>query len=103
VENAATMGQRLLTGLQKTAAEHTAVGDVRGLGLMLGNEFVTPDGAPDPDTAARVQREAGERGLMLLMCGAYNNVVRMIPALVVNSEQVDEALEIWSGAVGAAV
>jgi 4-aminobutyrate aminotransferase len=103
VENAATMGQRLLTGLQKTAAEHTAVGDVRGLGLMLGNEFVTGAGAPDPETAARVQREAGERGLMLLMCGAYNNVVRMIPALVVNSEQVDEALEIWSGAVGAAV
>jgi len=103
VDNAATMGQRLLAGLQKVAGEHQAIGDVRGLGLMLGNEFVGPDGAPDPEAAARTQREAGERGLMLLLCGAYNNVVRMIPALVVDGEQVDAALDIWAGAVGAAV
>ena len=101
VENAATMGQRLLTGLQKVAAEHAAIGDVRGLGLMLGNEFVTADGAPDTETAARVQREAGERGLMLLLCGAYNNVVRMIPALVVDGDQIDTAVDIWAGAVSA--
>jgi 4-aminobutyrate aminotransferase len=99
VENAATMGQRLLTGLQKVAAEHAAIGDVRGLGLMLGNDFVTADGQPDTATAAQVQREAGERGLMLLLCGAHNNVVRMIPALVVDGEQIDMALDIWSGAV----
>ncbi|HEX2176725.1 MAG TPA: aminotransferase class III-fold pyridoxal phosphate-dependent enzyme [Nocardioidaceae bacterium] len=103
VENAAGMGQRLLTGLQKVATEHAAVGDVRGLGLMLGSEFVTADGQPDPEAAARVQREAGERGLMLLMCGAYNNVVRMIPALVVNGEQIDTALDIWAEAVSASV
>jgi 4-aminobutyrate aminotransferase len=103
VDNAAGMGQRLLTGLQKVATEHAAVGDVRGLGLMLGSEFVTADGQPDPEAAARVQREAVERGLMLLMCGAYNNVVRMIPALVVNGEQIDTALDIWAEAVSASV
>ena len=81
------------------ATEHAAIGDVRGLGLMLGNEFVTADGLPDPETAARAQREAGERGLMLLMCGAHNNVVRMIPALVVNPDEIDTALEMWAGAV----
>ena len=101
VDNAATMGQRLMTGLQKVAAEHKAIGDVRGLGLMLGNEFVTPDGAPDIEAAARAQRAAGERGLMLLLCGAYNNVVRMIPALVVDGEQIDAALDMWAGAVSA--
>jgi 4-aminobutyrate aminotransferase len=103
VDNAAAMGQRLQTGLQKVASEHAAIGDVRGLGLMLGNEFVTADGLPDPETAARAQREAGERGLMLLMCGAHNNVVRMIPALVVNADEIDTALEMWAGAVSAAV
>jgi 4-aminobutyrate aminotransferase len=103
VDNAAAMGQRLQTGLQKVATEHAAIGDVRGLGLMLGNEFVTADGLPDPETAARAQREAGERGLMLLMCGAHNNVVRMIPALVVNPDEIDTALEMWAGAVSAAV
>jgi 4-aminobutyrate aminotransferase len=103
VDNAATMGRRLLAGLQKVAGEHQAIGDVRGLGLMLGNEFVTVEGAPDAEAAARAQREAGERGLMLLLCGAYNNVVRMIPALVVDGEQIDAALDIWAGAVGASV
>jgi 4-aminobutyrate aminotransferase len=103
VDNSAAMGQRLLTGLQKVATEHAAIGDVRGLGLMLGNEFVTADGLPDPETAARAQREAGERGLMLLMCGAHNNVVRMIPALVVNPDEIDTALEMWAGAVSASV
>ena len=101
VDNAATMGQRLLAGLQKVAGEHKAIGDVRGLGLMLGNEFVTADGAPDPEAAGRAQRAAGEGGLMLLLCGAYNNVVRMIPALVVDGEQIDAALDIWAGAVSA--
>ncbi|HWL97072.1 MAG TPA: aminotransferase class III-fold pyridoxal phosphate-dependent enzyme [Nocardioidaceae bacterium] len=103
VDNAATMGQRLLNGLQKVASEHAAIGDVRGLGLMLGSEFVTADGQPDPETAARAQREAGERGLMLLMCGAHNNVVRMIPALVVDGDEIDTALEMWTGAVSASV
>jgi 4-aminobutyrate aminotransferase len=103
VDNSAAMGQRLLTGLQKVATEHAAIGDVRGLGLMLGNEFVTADGLPDPETAARAQREAGERGLMLLMCGAHNNVVRMIPALVVSPDEIDTALEMWAGAVSASV
>ncbi|MDQ4007100.1 MAG: aminotransferase class III-fold pyridoxal phosphate-dependent enzyme [Actinomycetota bacterium] len=101
VDNAATMGQRLLTGLQKVAGEHPAIGDVRGLGLMLGNEFVGADRRPDPEAALRAQREAGERGLMLLLCGAYNNVVRMIPALVVDGDQIDAALDIWAGAVRA--
>jgi len=101
VDNAATMGERLRAGLQKVAFEHKAIGDVRGLGLMLGNEFVTADGAPDTEAAARAQREAGEHGLMLLQCGAYNNVVRMIPALVVDGEQIDAALDIWAGAVSA--
>jgi len=102
VDNCAAMGQRLRAGLQKVASEHKAIGDVRGLGLMLGNEFVTADGAPDPETAARAQRAAGEGGLMLLTCGAYNNVVRMIPALVVDADQIDAALDIWAGAVSAA-
>jgi 4-aminobutyrate aminotransferase len=76
-----------------------AIGDVRGLGLMLGTEFTAPDGSPDTETAARTQRAAADRGLLLLTCGAHNNVVRMIPALVVNEAQIDEAVRIWADAV----
>jgi 4-aminobutyrate aminotransferase-like enzyme len=50
---------------------------------------------------AIAQREAGERGLLLLTCGAHGNVVRMIPPLVVDAAQIDEAVQIWSEAVAA--
>ncbi|MGH3584328.1 MAG: aminotransferase class III-fold pyridoxal phosphate-dependent enzyme, partial [Mycobacterium sp.] len=75
--------------------------DVRGLGLMIGNEFRGADGKPDPATAAAVQQEAARRGLLLLTCGAWGQVVRFIPALVVTADQVDEAAGVWADAVGA--
>ena len=99
VANAAAMGARLERGLRTVAEGTKSIGDVRGLGLMLGNEFTAPDGSPDTETAARAQRAAADRGLLLLMCGAHNNVVRMIPALVVDAAQVEEAVGLWAAAV----
>lgn len=99
VDNAATQGQRLIEGARTVAGKHPEVGDVRGLGLMVGSEFVTADGAPDTAKAQAAQKAAAERGLLLLTCGAWMNVVRMIPALVVNGEQIDEALDIWADVV----
>ncbi|PLW72425.1 aspartate aminotransferase family protein, partial [Streptomyces sp. DJ] len=102
VENAAAQGERLLAGLREVAAVHPAVADVRGLGLMCASEFTDADGRPAPETAAWVRQQAEERDLLLLTCGAYGNVVRMIPPLVVTGEQVDRALEVWAEAVAAA-
>lgn len=85
------------------ADKHDRITDVRGLGLMIGNEFRDADGRPDPVTAAAAQQEAARRGLLLLTCGAWGQVVRFIPALVVTSDQVDEAADIWADAVGAVV
>jgi 4-aminobutyrate aminotransferase len=99
VANSAEMGRRLRDGLAKVAADHPVISDVRGLGLMLGNEFRTPDGGPDAELARRAQQGAAERGLLLLTCGQFGNVVRMIPPLVVNAPQVDEALALWAKAV----
>jgi 4-aminobutyrate aminotransferase len=101
VDNADKMGARLREGLAKVAADIPAIGDVRGLGLMLGNEFVDRDGEPDPAAAARVQQAAAAAGLLLLTCGAAGNVVRMIPPLVVTAEQVDEGLSLWREAITA--
>ncbi|GAA2352404.1 aminotransferase class III-fold pyridoxal phosphate-dependent enzyme [Saccharopolyspora halophila] len=103
VGNAAEQGQRLIEGLRKVAAEHPVIGDVRGLGLMLGNEFTTSEGAPDAATAARAHAAAAEEGLLLLTCGPHGNVVRMIPPLIVTAAQVDEAVACWSRAVARAV
>lgn len=101
VANAAEQGLRLRDGLQKVAADHPGIADVRGLGLMVGNEFCTPDGAPDPAAATRAHAAAAERGLLLLTCGPAGNVVRMIPPLIVTADQVDDAVAIWAEAVSA--
>ncbi len=103
VGNAARQGARLNEGLQKVAADHPEIGDVRGLGLMQAAEFTTADGEPDPGAAQRAHRAAAERGLLLLTCGAYGNVVRMIPPLIVTEAQIDDALGIWAHAVADAV
>ncbi|WP_052863192.1 aspartate aminotransferase family protein [Streptomyces niger] len=101
VGNAATQGARLRSGLEDVAAKTPAIGDVRGLGLMLANEFVTDAGEPDPKTASRVQQAAVEEGLLLLTCGPWGNVVRLIPPLIVSEQQIDEGLRAWSAAVQA--
>ncbi len=99
VENAAEQGARLISGLRRVAERHKSVGDVRGLGLMCASEFTDASGRPDPGTASRAQQEASARGLLLLTCGALGNVVRMIPPLVVNAEQIDEAVSLWEESV----
>ncbi len=54
-------------------------------------------------TAGAVQQEAARRGLLLLTCGAWGQVVRFIPALVVNPAEIDEAAGVWSDAVTAVI
>lgn len=98
VANSAERGTQLLEGARAAAAQGTSdtgIGDVRGLGLLVGSEFTTADGTPDTARAQAAQQLAAQKNLLLLTCGAYMNVVRMIPPLVVSAEQVDEALGIW--------
>ncbi|GAB3445927.1 aminotransferase class III-fold pyridoxal phosphate-dependent enzyme [Streptomonospora sediminis] len=99
VDNAALMGERLKQGLAGVAADHPVIGDVRGLGLMIGNEFTAPDGSPDTAAATRAHKSAAEKGLLLLTCGPHGNVVRMIPPLIVTADQIDEAVNLWSQAM----
>jgi len=101
VENAAARGKQLLEGARLIGDKTPEIGEVRGLGLLVGSEFTKADGTPDTATAAAAQQEAARRGLLLLTCGAYSNVVRMIPPLVVTAEQIDDALAIWSETVAA--
>ncbi|MFD4197996.1 MULTISPECIES: aspartate aminotransferase family protein [Amycolatopsis] len=99
VENAAARGKQLLEGARLIADKTPEIGEVRGLGLLVGSEFTKADGTPDTALAAAAQQEAARRGLLLLTCGAYSNVVRMIPPLVVTAEQIDDALAIWAETV----
>lgn len=99
VENAAVQGDRLMAGLRELQAEYPEIGDVRGRGLMVGVEFTGQDHQPAAEIATRVQKACIERNLLLLTCGTYGNVIRWIPPLVVNSQQIDEALAIFNEAM----
>jgi 4-aminobutyrate aminotransferase len=98
VENAAARGRQLLAGLRAMTARYPAVGDVRGLGLMVALELVKPgdgDGrVPDPELTRRIQAEALARKLIVLTAGTYVNVIRIIPPLVTTTDEIDLALGI---------
>jgi 4-aminobutyrate aminotransferase len=102
VANSAEVGDYLKAGLEKLKAKHDCIGDVRGMGLMIGVEFVT-DGAtlaPDAEMRDRVEVECFNRGLIILGAGA--NTIRWSPPLTLTRENVDVALEIFDQAVSAA-
>jgi 4-aminobutyrate aminotransferase len=98
VANAAVRGEQLLAGLRQLQAEFPVIGDVRGLGLMVGAEF-TRDGTPDTAAAKAIARGCLGLGLLLLTCGTYDNVIRWIPPLVVSQEEIAEALTIFAAAL----
>ena len=94
IENGAKMGRYFMAGLEKIRGKYPAVGDLRGLGLMIGMELVQQDGTPDRALTARVCAHALAHGLYLLSCGCDKNVVRFIAPLTVSQEEIDMALEI---------
>ncbi len=102
LENAQARGQELLNGLRRLQEEYPQIADVRGLGLMIGTEFVV-EGRPEkakPLTKA-ILHAAEERGLLLLTCGTYDNTIRWIPPLNVTREQIQEGLRIFEEALKA--
>ena len=103
LENAQRVGARLTERLLALQAEFPVIGDVRGLGLMIGAEFTALDGTPAADLAKAVVEGCLKRRLLLLTCGSWNNTVRWIPPLVVTMEQVEAALAAFSDALAEAV
>ena len=99
VDNSAARGEQLQAGLRAIQADHPVIGDVRGHGLMQGIEFTAAGGTADAATAQAVQQATTGHGLLTLTCGPLNNVVRLIPALVVTAEEVDQGLERFRAAV----
>lgn len=99
VQRSAVLGEHLKARLTALASEHPVIGDVRGLGLMVATELVDGDGRPDGLLAARVLAEAEAQGLLLLYCGPHGNVVRWIPPLVVERDQIDDAVDRYAQAL----
>jgi 4-aminobutyrate aminotransferase len=94
MDNAAKMGNRLLTGLRKLQDKHKIIGDVRGVGLMIGVEFVKDRATREPAThfVGELEQLAFRRGLLLLGCG--KSIIRIAPPLVLSPYDVDTGLSI---------
>lgn len=99
-ERAQLLGERLLAHLNQAKARNPAIGDVRALGAMVACDFVNPaTGAPDPDKAKQVQQAALQKGLLLLTCGVYGNVVRFLFPLTIEDAVFAEGLDILAHAL----
>jgi len=88
------VGERLKAGLRDIQAKHPSIGDVRGLGAMVAIELFQ-DGdvhRPHAELAAQVVARARDKGLILLSCGPYYNVLRILVPLTVPDEQLDRGL-----------
>jgi 4-aminobutyrate aminotransferase/(S)-3-amino-2-methylpropionate transaminase len=98
------IGEVATTRLRALADEVPAIGEVRGRGAMLAVEFVKP-GTDEPDAAVTkdIAARALEQGVILLTCGTYGNVIRLLPPLVIGDELLDDALTVIEGAIRAAV
>jgi 4-aminobutyrate aminotransferase len=103
VDNARIVGEYLIQGLNKLKDKYDCIGDVRGLGLMIGVEFVESKQTkvPAPQLRDKVEMACFERGLIVLGCGA--NSIRWSPPLILTRENVDVALEIFDEAVASSI
>jgi 4-aminobutyrate aminotransferase len=93
IENAARMGAHLMGRLREWPARFPEVGDVRGLGLMIGVELVRDQASKEkaPELRDRVVDLAFQRGLLIL--GAGENTLRLCPPLTITADQCDFAAE----------
>ena len=78
---------------------HPTVGDVRGMGLMIGIELVTEGNEPDTEAFAAIGRNAFEAGMFILNCSPDGNVIRFIPPLNVSQEDLDTGIDILEEAI----
>ena len=95
-ERAEQIARLLLERLTAIAAKHESVGEVRGLGSMLALELAEQSG----DASRAVTTRAREQGLLLLSCGLYGNVIRLLPPLSATDEELEKGLAILDEALG---
>ena len=101
VDNARDVGKYLEIGLEKLKDKYRQIGDVRGLGMMLGVEFVKENGEPDAELRDKIEMACFNRGLIILGCGT--STIRWSPPLILTRENVDVALEIFDAAINESI
>src|SRR5258708_15147050 len=102
MQNATDVGNFLQGRLRELAARHPLIGDVRGLGLMIGVDLVQDRSTKEPSPVERdaILQHCFSQGLVLLGCG--ESAIRLCPALVVTREEAETAVQILDSALTAA-
>ncbi|MCZ2405499.1 MAG: 4-aminobutyrate--2-oxoglutarate transaminase [Burkholderiales bacterium] len=105
LQRAEDVGQRLTAGLQALAQKHRCVAQVRSLGAMVAMELCQDGNPHQPDAtlAKALCAEAARRGLILLSCGTYGNVIRILVPLTASDALLDEGLGIVAASLEAAL
>lgn len=101
-ERAQEIGKKVMDRYEKMKEKFEPVGDVRGLGAMIGMEFVKDKKTkePDPQFVKDLVQECVQHGLMIESAGVYGNVIRFLAPLVITDEQLEAGLDILENAVG---
>lgn len=86
--------------LQSELGEHSIIGEIRGRGAMLAIEFVEPGGkVPNPEATKAIAAQCLREGVIILTCGTYGNVIRLLPPLVISDELLADGLEVLVHAI----
>ena len=94
LEKSLLLADRAMARLKGLARLNHVIGDLRGIGLMIGIEFVTETGAPNPAACQKVLAFCLDKGLIMVNCGAERNVIRFIPPLITSGAELDTAMTI---------
>jgi 4-aminobutyrate aminotransferase/(S)-3-amino-2-methylpropionate transaminase len=97
------IGETILSSLRSLQQDVAIIGDVRGRGAMIAMELVQP-GTKNPNAAAAksIVSYCNQQGVLVLPCGTYGNVIRLLPPLVITDEQLADGLSVLSAGVRAA-
>ncbi len=100
--HARDLSKRAFERFAELAERHETIGDVRGLGLMIGVELVTdPESRnPDGDAFKHVEKYVRDRELILISCGPDHNVIRFIPPLITTRDELDWSIDLIDQALG---
>jgi len=98
LKNSVAKGAELIRRLRDLQQRMPAIGDVRGLGLMIGVELVKKDGTPNKELQKQIRKVCLDSGMVVLSCGAHDNVLRLVPPLNLSQAELDEGWEILNGA-----
>ncbi len=102
LENAVNMGEYMMDALEEIKMRHKSIGNVRGLGLMIGVDFVKDQETrkPNPEIRSQIEQLGFRHGLLLLGCGA--STIRLAPPLSISKSEIDEGLMIFDYIIGLA-